>query len=100
VGNFDGAVEPLFHALQVGGIDEERAAETRAALVRALEGAVDTRWAAIEQFGITDAGALRSELEKLTAVLHSAAERGLTPEDLAGAFAKVTHLEQSLSQAS
>ncbi len=96
VRNFDGAVEPLFHALHLGGIDPERADETRAALVRALEGAVDTRWAAIEQFGVTDGAALRSELEKLSAVLHSATERGLSQDDLAGAFAKVASLEQSL----
>jgi hypothetical protein len=96
VRDFDGAVEPLFHALQLGGIDPDRAGETRAALVRALEGAVDTRWAAIEQFGVTDGSALRSELEKLSAALHSATQRGLTQEDLAGVFAKVAHLEQSL----
>jgi hypothetical protein len=100
VRNFDGAVEPLFHALQLGGIDEERAGETRAALVRALEGAVDTRWTAIEQFGVADGAALRSELEKLTAVLHSATERGLTQGDLAGAFAKLASLEQSLPRTS
>jgi hypothetical protein len=96
VRDFDGAVEPLFRALHLGGIDPDRAGETRAALVRALEGAVEARWAAIEQFGVTDRGALRSELEKLSAALHGAAARGLSEEDLAGVFAKVAHLEQSL----
>jgi hypothetical protein len=96
VRDYDGAVEPLFHALHLGGIDADRLEETRAVLVRALEGAVDSRWAAIEQFGVTDSATLRSELEKLTAVLHSATERGLTQEDLAGAFAKLASVEHSL----
>jgi hypothetical protein len=100
VQDFDGAIDPLFHALHLGGIDEDRLGETRAALVRALEGAVDTRWAALQQFGAVDPAALHGEIEKLAAVLRGATERGLTEDDLAGAFAKVADLDRSLAQTS
>lgn len=98
VGNFDGALEPLFRALRLGGIDEERLGETRSALVRALDGVVDTRWPAIQQLGAADAGAARVEIEKLSALLRTSTERGLTSEELGDTFAKVTHLGQTLSQ--
>jgi tetratricopeptide (TPR) repeat protein len=52
--NFDAAVEPLFHALHLGGIDPDRAGETRAALVRALE-----RHASLLGLARVDADALR-----------------------------------------
>jgi hypothetical protein len=98
VGNFDGALEPLFRALRLGGIDEERLGETRSALVRALDGVVDTRWPAIQQLGAADAGAAQVEIEKLSALLRTSTERGLTSEELGDTFAKVTHLGQTLSQ--
>jgi hypothetical protein len=95
--SFDGAVEPLFHALQLGGIDEERLGETRLALVRALDGVVDARAPAIQQLGGDTA---RIEIEKLTALVRSAIARGLGEDDLGEVLAKVTHLGQGLSQAS
>ena len=95
--SFDGAVEPLFHALQLGGIDEERLRETRSALVRALDGVVDARTPAIQQLGGDTA---QIEIEKLTALVRSAIARGLSEDDLGEVLAKVTHLGQDLSQAS
>jgi hypothetical protein len=98
-GNFDGALEPLFRALRLGGIDEARLGETRSALVRALDGVVDTRWPAIQQLGAEDAGAAHAEIEKLSALLRISTERGLSSDDLGDAFAKVSQLEQTLSSA-
>ena len=95
---FEGALEPLFRALRLGGIDEERLGETRGALVRALDGLVDVRWAEIQKLGEEDRAAARADAEKLWTVLRSATERGIAQEDLAEAFAKVMHLGQTLSQ--
>jgi hypothetical protein len=99
-GNVDGAVEPLFRALHLGGIDEDRLGETRSALVRALEGVVDARCAAIQQLAFTDARGAQAELEQLSAFLRASADHGLGDEDLADASAKVAQLEQALAPTS
>ncbi len=98
VNRFEDALEPLFRALRLGGIDEERLGETRSALVRALDGLVDTRWPAIQKLGAEDVGAAQVQVEKLWALLRSSTERGIDQDDLSDAFAKVTHLGQTLSQ--
>jgi hypothetical protein len=98
VENFEGALEPLFRAIRLGGVDEERLDETRTALVRAVEGLVDTRWPSIQQLVVEDPGAAHAQLEKLGAVLRNATQRGLSPDDLADAFTRVAHLEQVLSK--
>ncbi|HYE92168.1 MAG TPA: hypothetical protein VEA38_14160, partial [Terriglobales bacterium] len=51
---FEGALEPLFRALRLGALDEERLSESRAALVRALDGLVDARWPEIQRRGADD----------------------------------------------
>jgi hypothetical protein len=96
--SFEAALEPLFRAIRLGGIDEERLMETRSALVRAVEGIVETRWPAIQQLVVEDTARAQAQLEKLSAVLRSATQRGLSPDDLGDAFARVAHLEQVLSQ--
>jgi hypothetical protein len=96
---FEDALEPLFRALRLGGIDEERLGETRAALVRALDGLVDTKWPAIQTLAAEDVAAAQVEVEKLSALLRSSTERGINQDDLGEAFAKVLHLGQTLSQA-
>jgi hypothetical protein len=90
--NFEGAVEPLFHAIHLGGIDEERLAETRGVLVRALEGVVDTRGPAIQRLAVEDPSAAKEEIARLSELLRSASDRGLTAEHLGEAFAKVAQL--------
>jgi tetratricopeptide (TPR) repeat protein len=95
--NFDGALEPLFRAIRLGGVDEDRLTETRSALIRALGGLVETRWPAIQQLVVEDAAGARAELEKLSAVLRSATQRGLSQDDLGDAFERIAHLEQVLS---
>jgi len=98
-GSFESALEPLFRALRFGGIDEERLSETRGALARALESVVDTTSRTIQNVGVADIRGAQAEIEKLTALLQSAAEHGLTPDELGDAVAKLTQLEQSLSEA-
>jgi len=66
--------------------------------VRALDGVVDTRWPAIQQLAAEDLDAARAEMEKLSALLRNATQRGLGAEELGDAFAKVTQLEQALSR--
>lgn len=90
--NFEGAVEPLFHAIHLGGIDEERLAETRGVLVRAVEGVVDTRGPAIQRLAVEDPSAAKEEIARLSELLRSASDRGLTAEHLGEAFAKVAQL--------
>jgi hypothetical protein len=99
VSRFEDALEPLFRALRLSGIDEERLGETRSALVRALDGLVDVRGPAIQKLGAEDVGAAQVQVEKLWALLRSATERGIDQDDLSDAFAKVTHLGETLSQA-
>jgi hypothetical protein len=97
-GGFEGAMEPLFCALRLGGGDEERLAETRGALVRALEGVVDAGARTIRELGARDSRAAQAEIEKLAALVQRATERGIQPDELGDAFAKLTTLEQSLSE--
>jgi len=90
--NYEGAIDPLFRAFHLGGVDQERLAETRGVLVRALDGLVETRAPAIQQLAAEDASAARHEIAKLSALLRAATERGLTTEELGEAFAKVAAL--------
>lgn len=95
--NFDGALAPLFRAIRLGGVDEDRLTETRSALIRALGGLVEARWPAIQQLVVEDVAGARAELEKLSAVLRGATQRGLSQDDLGDAFERIVHLEQVLS---
>jgi hypothetical protein len=98
-GSFESALEPLFRALRLGGIDEERLTETRSALSLALEGVVDDTARRIQKLGAAEIRAAQAEIEKLAALLQSSTERGVRADDLGDAFAKLTHLEQRLSEA-
>jgi len=98
-GSFESALEPLFRALQLGGIDEDRLTETRSALSRALEGMVDDTARRIQKLGAREIRAAQTQIEKLAALLQSSTERGARADDLGDAFAKLTHLEQRLSEA-
>ena len=71
----------------------------RAALVRALDGLIDTKWPAIQTLATEDVAAAQVEVEKLSALLRSSTERGISQDDLGEAFAKVLRLGQTLSQA-
>jgi hypothetical protein len=95
---FEGALEPLFRAFELGGTDGERIEETRSALVRALDGLVDLKRPLIQNLSAADPRAAHAEVEKLWAVLRNATERGMTQDDLGEAFGKIMHLSQTLTQ--
>ena len=96
-GSFEAALEPLFRALRLGGLDEERLIETRGALARALEGVVDAGARTIRELGVGDRRAAQAEIEKLVAHLQTSLEHGMKPDELRDAFSKVAQLERSLS---
>ena len=97
-GSFEAALEPLFRALRLGGLDEERLIETRGALARALEGVVDASARTIQEFDVGDRHAAQAEIEKLVAFLQTSLEHGMKPDELGDAFAKVAQLERSFSK--
>jgi hypothetical protein len=97
---FESALEPLFRALQFGGSDDERASETRGALVRALEGVVETSVAEIAQRGRRDRAGAMESLEKLVMLLRASTERGVRRDELTEAFARLTALREALAASS
>lgn len=98
-GDFEEALDPLLHALSFASIGPERQDETRFALVRALEGIVETRALMIHELaerGDRDGALIRGE--KLWALLRSGVDLGLAREDLAEAFAKTERLFAELGR--
>jgi hypothetical protein len=96
-GEYEDALDPLFHALRYGDIGPDRQAETRAALVRALEGVADVRALGIRQLadgGQGDEAVLRTE--KLRELLRGCVELGLTADELSGALARTRRLCEEL----
>jgi hypothetical protein len=88
-GEYEAAAEALFHALRFAGVGTDRQADTRAALVRALEGLVEKRALVIRELaesGDREAAVVQSD--RLWTRLRGALAEGLTEEDLAVAFAK------------
>jgi tetratricopeptide (TPR) repeat protein len=95
-GEFEDAVEPLFHALKFGEIDVERQQETRTVLVRALEGVTEARAESIDQLLKTGKReAAIQEGDRLRTLLRQSMEVGLTKADLTAALTRTRHvLEQ------
>lgn len=88
-GEYEAAAEALFHALRFAGVGTDREADTRAALVRALEGLVDKRALLIRELAESgDREAALVQSDKLWSRLRGALADGLAEEDLAVAFAK------------
>ena len=88
-GEYEAAAEALAHALRFAGVGTDRQADTRAALVRALEGLVEKRALAIRELaesGDREAAVVQSD--RLWTRLRAAVADGLTEDDLAVAFAK------------
>jgi len=97
-GFYDGALEPLFHALGYD-VGPARRQETVALLVRALDGVADTRALAVRE--LADAGdgeAALVQCDKLWALLRSATDMGLTQEDVAAVFGKAQRLFDALGR--
>jgi tetratricopeptide (TPR) repeat protein len=96
-GDYEEALDPLIHALRFTSIGPERQAETRAAVVRALEGIAAVRALSIRR--LAEAGS-RDEAIVAAGDLHGLVKRGLemglTEDDLMAAFARVRRLCEEL----
>jgi len=100
-GEYEGAVDALAHALRFAGIGTDRQADTRTALVRALEGLTEQRVLLIRE--LADAGDREAALvqtDKLWSRLRGAFAAGLVEKDLAVAFAKAQHAFDEVSATS
>ena len=96
-GDHEAALDPLVRALKLAGIGPDRQAETRAALVRALEGVADVRALSIRELndeGDRDGAVLRTQT--LRELLRSCMELGLTAADLSIASARTQRLCEEL----
>src|SRR5207247_215567 len=96
-GDYEDAVDPLVRALRLPDVSPDRQSETRAALVRALEGVADLRALSIRQLndaGDRDGAVLRTET--LRELLQSCTELGLSTEELSAVFAQIRRLCEEL----
>jgi tetratricopeptide (TPR) repeat protein len=96
-GEYEAALEPLVHALRFAAISPDRQEETRAALVRALDGVADVRALSIRQLadeGNRDEAVLRTEA--LRELLRSCLELGVAEDKLSVAFARTRRLFEEL----
>ena len=96
-GDYEDAVDPLVRALKLPDVSPDRQAETRAALVRALEGVAELRALSIRQLndaGDRDGALLRTET--LRELLRSCMELGLSAEELSVAFTRIQRLRAGL----
>ena len=96
-GDYEEALDPLVHALGFTSIGPERQAETRAAVVRALEGIAAVRALSIRR--LAEAGS-REEAIVAAGELHGLVKRGLewglSEDELTAAFARVRRLCEEL----
>ena len=98
-GQYEEALEPLFHALTIGEIDPERQRETREALVRALEGVIDARGAEINRLAKDgNRSAAVAEAERLKTLMREGIERGLSQQELSLALTKARRVLEALER--
>ena len=98
-GEYEIALDPLFHALEydAGPVRHE---ETRALLVRALEGVADVRALAIRELAAAgEREAAVMQCNTLWTTLRTAAESGLSQHELASAFSRAQRVLDSLERA-
>ena len=87
-GEYEAAADALSHALRFAGVGTDRQAETRGALVRALEGLVEQRVLVVRELAEAgDREAALVEIDALWTRLRRAVGDGLAEGDLAVAFA-------------
>jgi hypothetical protein len=92
-GDYEAAAEALLHALRFAGVGTDRQADTRTALVRALEGLVEQHALRIrERADAGDREGALVQVDRLWVRLRGALAEGLTESDLAGAFARAQRL--------
>ena len=94
---FDSALDPLFRALRLGRVDADRLAETRGALVRALDGVAESTVPALLALRTTDVPAAARETARLASELQAWTAHGLTEQDLSEAHDRITRLGQALA---
>lgn len=98
-GEYEEAVEPLFHALKIGDIGPERQQETREALVRALEGVTDARGATITRLAKDgNRSAAVAEAERLKTLMRESLERGMSQQELSLALTKAKRVMEALER--
>jgi len=96
-GDYEEALDPLIHALRFDSIGPDRQAETRAAVVRALEGIAAVRALSIRR--LAEAGGRDEAIvgaEELRALVKRGLDVGLTEDQLIAAFARVRRLCEEL----
>jgi hypothetical protein len=100
-GEYEEALEPLFHALKIGDIGPERQQETREALIRALEGVTDARGATIARLAKDgNRNAAVAEAERLKTLMRESLERGLSQQELSLALTKAKRVMGALERGS
>lgn len=98
-GEFEYALEPLFHALRIGSKDRERQQEVRVALVRTLDAVADGQAALIAQF-VKDGQreVALTEGERLLALIEEGMDAGLSEADVAPALTKARRVVEQARQ--
>jgi hypothetical protein len=99
-GEFDAAVETLFRALSVPGIDDRRRRLARDLLVRALEDMAGQSLELIPQLlGDGDRAAALGRAQRLLTQIRRARDEGVAAEDLAVAASRARQLLEHIEQA-
>jgi len=96
-GEYEEALDPLIHALRFESIGAERQAETRAAIVRALEGISAMRAMSIRR--LADAGCHDEAVEAaedLRKLLRDCVDLGISETDLWAAYTRILRLSEEL----
>jgi tetratricopeptide (TPR) repeat protein len=96
-GDYEEALDPLIHALRFTSIGPERQAETRGAVVRALEGIAAVRALSIRR--LAEAGSRDEAIVaagELQGLVKHGLELGLEEDDLVAAFTRIRRLCEEL----
>jgi len=92
-GEYEDAVEPLFHALKLGDADPEQQQEARAALVQALDGVTEARVESIDHLlRVGDRDGAARESDRLRRLLLESIELGLTKSELTSALTRTRRM--------
>lgn len=98
-GEFEAALEPLFHALKIDLGDPERQAETRQALVRALEAITDSRTGFIDQLlKSSKREAALAEGERLLTLIREGMGLGLSYDEMTQVLTKTRRIIEQVQQ--
>src|SRR4029450_2762054 len=96
-GEYGEALDPLIHALRFESIGPERQAETRAAIVRTIEGISAMRAMSIRR--LADAGCHGEAMEgaeDLRKLLRDCVDLGISEGDLWAAYTRILRLSEEL----